>query len=229
MEVSARVGRSRLLMTLALAMAVAGCAAMLVLRAGLTGRIGLRLLVWNMFLAVVPYPFALLVDVLGRRPHVRSWVLLAPGAVWLAFFPNAPYLVTDLIHLQPTRAIPLWYDGLVFFAFAATGLLLAFASLYLVQATVARRRSPTWGWAVAAASIGLGSYGIYLGRIQRWNSWDVLTHPSQLFHSVSAQIIDPVSNRTAVVLTVGFAVFLTAVYAILLAFANLVGVDAPQR
>ena len=220
-----RVARSRWYMALALAVAMAGCLGMLVMRASVTGKVELRLLVWNLFLAAIPFPLAWLVDVLGRRRRIRGWALVVPTLVWLLFFPNAPYLVTDLIHLRPTSAVPLWYDGLVFFAFASTGLLLGFSSLYLVHSTVARRLGDLWGWGTAFAAIGLGSYGIYLGRVERWNSWDVLRHPRLLFHSVRSQVEAPLSSRSALVLTLGFAVFLTTVYAILYAFANLLRVD----
>jgi uncharacterized membrane protein len=223
-----RVAKSRWLMAAALGVAIAGCGLMLFVRATLTGSFALRLLVWNLFLAAIPFPLAWTVDVLGRRPHVGWPVLAVPAVAWLAFFPNAPYLVTDLVHLEPTGQVPLWYDGLVFFAFAATGLLLGFTSLYLVQATVKRRSSSAWGWLVAFAAIGLGSYGIYLGRVERWNSWDVITHPSALLDVLRTQVTDPLSNRSAIVLTLGFAIFLSTVYAILYAFAHLVRVDGPR-
>jgi uncharacterized membrane protein len=199
--------------------------AMLVLRGRLSGSFQMRYLVWNLFLAAIPFPFAWLADVMGRRGVKGPWILL-PILAWLAFFPNAPYLVTDLIHLAPADAVPLWFDGLVFFAFASTGLLLAFTSLYLVQSVIARRRGTALGWAVAAVAIGLGGYGIYLGRIERWNSWDVITNPRSLAYSVKNQVADPLSNRQSVSVTVGFALFMAAVYGTLRAFAYLVSVDA---
>lgn len=214
-------------MALVLGFACVGCVAMLVLRSTVSGSFEMRSLVWNLFLAAVPFPFAWLADSMGRRGVRGRWIAL-PTLVWLVFFPNAPYLVTDLIHLQPGGAVPLWYDGLVYFAFASTGLLLGFSSLYLVQSVVARRRGDTAGWAIAALSIGLGGYGIFLGRIQRWNSWDVITNPRSLATSVREQVTDPLSNRQAIVLTVGFAAFMAAVYGTLRAFAHLVTVDARQ-
>jgi uncharacterized membrane protein len=212
-------------MAIVLAAACCGCLGMLVLRGRLSGSFQMRYLVWNLFLAAIPFPFAWLADVMGRRGVKGPWILW-PIVVWLAFFPNAPYLVTDLIHLAPAAVVPLWFDGLVFFAFASTGLLLAFTSLYLVQSVIARRRGTAWGWVVAATAIGLGGYGIYLGRIERWNSWDVITNPRSLAYSVKNQVSDPLSNRQSIAVTVGFALFMAAVYGTLRAFAYLVTVDS---
>ena len=223
-----RISRSRWLMAIVLGVACVGCVAMLVLRSTVSGSFQMRSLVWNLFLAAVPFPFAWLADAMGRRGVRGRWIVL-PSVVWLAFFPNAPYLVTDLIHLKPGGPVPLWYDSLVYFAFASTGLLLGFTSLYLVQSVVDRRRGSLAGWALAAVSIGLGGYGIFLGRVQRWNSWDVITNPRSLASSVRQQVTDPLSNQQAIIITLGFAVFMAAVYGTLRAFAHLVTVDAPHE
>lgn len=197
---------------------------MLALRASQRGYFEQRYLVWNLFLAGVPFPFAWMVDSLSRRRAHSGWLLL-PAAVWLAFFPNAPYLVTDLIHLRPTSDVPLWFDGLVFFAFASTGLLAGFVSLYLVEAAVSRRFGRAVGWGTSMVAIAASSYGIYLGRVERWNSWDVVTNPKRFASAIGGDLIDPLSNRQAIVISIGFAGFLTAVYGTLRVFAHMVSVD----
>ncbi len=215
-------------MAVVLGGACSGCVGMLLLRSTVSGSFQMRSLVWNLCLAAVPFPFAWLADSMSRRGADGRLIAL-PTLVWLLFFPNAPYLVTDLIHLEPGGSVPLWYDSLVYFAFASTGLLLGFTSLYLVQIAVARRSGPAAGWAIATISIALGGYGIFLGRVQRWNSWDVITNPRSLASSVRDQVTDPLSNRQAIVITVGFALFMAAVYGTLRAFAYLVTVDAPRK
>lgn len=62
--------------------------------------------------------------------------------------------------------------------FAWTGFMLGFGSIYLMQQVVSDTFGQLVGWAFAIGSIGLTSYGIYLGRFLRWNSWDVLRNPS---------------------------------------------------
>ncbi len=67
-------------------------------------------LVWNLFLAWVPYFWSLWALNLHRCQPQRWWLLLLPGTLWLLFFPNAPYLITDLIHLRNYPSVPFWYD-----------------------------------------------------------------------------------------------------------------------
>ena len=86
---------------------------------------------WNLFLAWIPFVCALGAYLLARRRGGLAVVLL--GSVWLLFFPNAPYMLTDFIHLGDTPAVPLWYDALMLASFAWTALVLGFASLYLMQ------------------------------------------------------------------------------------------------
>ena len=55
-------------------------------------------MVWNLFLAWLPYLWSLWAVSIQRRQPRRWWRLLLPATLRLLFFPNAPYLVTDLIH-----------------------------------------------------------------------------------------------------------------------------------
>lgn len=91
---------------------------------------GFRFLVWNLFLAWLPYLWSLWALSIQRRQPRRWWRLLLPATLWLLFFPNALYLVTDLIHLHSYPPVPLWYDTGMLIAFAWAGCFLAVASLY---------------------------------------------------------------------------------------------------
>ena len=95
------------------------------------------------------------------------------------FFPNAPYLLIDFIHLGEGPA-PLWYDALMLSAFAWTGLLLGFASLYLVQLILWRAFGDVVGWLGVLVALRLASVGVYVGRFIHLNSWDALLHPAQV-------------------------------------------------
>ena len=92
-----------------------------------------RFLVWNLFLAWLPYFWSRWALSIHRRQPRRWWLLLLPGALWLLFFPNAPYLVTDLIHLRSYPPVPLWYDIGMLISFAWAGCFLAVASLYVMH------------------------------------------------------------------------------------------------
>ena len=98
--------------------------------------------------------------------------------MWLAFFPNAPYILTDFLHLGSMGDIvPGWYDVLLLYWFAWTGLILGIVSLYLMQEIVTRGLGTAAGWVFVVVAAGLGSFGIYLGRFLRWNSWDLVRRP----------------------------------------------------
>jgi len=168
-------------------------------------------LVWNLFLAWIPLVVALLVYDAHRR-GARPVVLLAGGVAWLLFFPNAPYLLTDFKHLDTWSGVPVWFDVVLLSAAAWTGLLLGFASLYLVQSVARDLLSAAAAWAIVLASIVLGSVGMYLGRFERWNSWDVVSSPRSLFGDLWSGVMSPADHPRALAVTVLFAAFLTLAY-----------------
>src|SRR5262249_40204331 len=129
---------------------------------------GMRFLLWNLFLAWIPLLLALALYDLYRRGS-RSTLFAPIGALWLLFLPNAPYIVTDFIHLDALRRTPLWLDGITLSAFAWTGILLGFVSLYLVHAVVRHRFGARVGWEAVLVALALTSAGVYLGRVLRWN------------------------------------------------------------
>lgn len=162
-------------------------------RAERTGAPVFAFLFWNLFLAWVPYALALALVGLDRV-RAPGWLLAAPGIVWLLFLPNAPYILTDFIHLGAIPGAPLWFDALLIGAFAGTGLLLGLASLYLVHRVVAARLGPVAGWVLAIGALALSSLGVYLGRFPRFNSWDVLANPDGLVDVVLFRLADPLGN-----------------------------------
>jgi len=172
-------------------------------------------LIWNLFLAWIPFGLSIvLYD--RHRAGARAFALLPLGALWLLFLPNAPYIVTDFKHLAPNASVPLWFDVVVIAAPAWTGMLLGFLSLYLVQAAVRRSAGRTAGWVAAVGALGLASFGVYLGRVLRWNSWDVLTDP-RLLADLDGILVDP----RALAMTILLSGFLTLSYLVLYTFMRL--------
>jgi uncharacterized membrane protein len=220
------VARSRWYIAIALGIACLGCLGLLGLRSAKTEYFT-RGFIWNLFLAAIPFPLAWFTDVLERASFPKLSVIPALG--WLAFFPNAPYLVTDVVHLGRSKRVPLWFDGITFGAFGATGLLLGFVSLYLVQSAVRRRLGAVRSYAFAVVSLLLCSYGLYLGRIERWNSWDVVGRPGALANSVKSHFLSPIRNIEVLAITGVIALVLTAGYAIVATFAHLVVMDDRER
>jgi len=145
--------------------------------------------------------------------------LLTLTGLWLLFFPNAPYIATDFVHLQRSALVPYWYDAVTIAAFAWVGLMLGFASLYLMQTVVRQWRGVVAGWIFAVFAIGLCSLGIYLGRFLRLNSWDALEHPSVLPRIAHAVARDPFAYQEAIAVTVLFTLALSFAYFLLYSFA----------
>lgn len=203
----------------ALAVASALCLALVQYRIVRTGDPTYRFLAWNLFLAWVPLGFAL--AAFGRARggfDVLTAVLLV---LWLLFFPNAPYMLTDFIHLSGAAAAPLWYDALMLSAFAWTALLVGFASLYLVQAVVRRAAGRAAGWTAVLAALVLSSFGVYLGRFVRFNSWDALLHPRTVLRVTREQLESPLQHPMLVVAIAALTLFLLVGYGVLYAFAGL--------
>lgn len=177
---------SQLLIFLTLAFASMTAAMMVLFRALYSGEWRFIFLIWNLFLAWLPF--------LGAWTALRKpFTAVIYGPLWLLFFPNAPYLVTDFIHLRPTAAVPLWYDAFLIFTFALTGLMLGIMSLYFMQALVARWVGRFMSWLFVIVTIGMSGYGVYVGRFLRWNSWDIFTQPFTLGRDILNSLTNPQS------------------------------------
>jgi uncharacterized membrane protein len=194
---------------------------MLAARMVYTGTSGHGWLAWNLFLAWIPFGLSLVLYARARAG--ASLAALAPlAAVWLVFFPNAPYLVTDLKHVGSGGPVPLLYDVLLLSAGAWAGLLLGLTSLYLVHAVARRLLGAPSAWVLVVGALALSSFGIYLGRVQRWNSWDVVVHPAALASQVGSGLLHPVDYPRPLALTVLLTAFLLVSYLVLYSFARLV-------
>jgi uncharacterized membrane protein len=178
-------------------------------------------LVWNLFLAWVPLVFALLACDQYRQASRSTGRFIALSAAWLLFFPNAPYIFTDLIHLTGPAHWHYWVDMMLILACAVTGLVIGFVSLYLMQGLVRRRFGWFAGWLFSAVVAGLSGFGIYLGRILRLNSWDVVLRPLKLFRGVGHWIANPWAQPTSPAFPVVFATFLFIAYVMLYGLTHL--------
>jgi uncharacterized membrane protein len=157
-----------------------------------TGSYHYSFLLWNLFLAWVPLIAASAAFVLARRGAAAlAGVLIV---VWLLFFPNAPYMLTDFVHLGGRGPSPLWYDALMLSSFAWTALMLGFLSLYLIQAIVAPRASAAWGWVVVVGALSLASFGVYIGRFAGFNSWDAVIRPRYVLSVIGRETNSPVHD-----------------------------------
>jgi uncharacterized membrane protein len=169
-------------------------------------------LVWNIGLAWIPYLCSLAAIVIARAYPHQWWLLILPGMLWLIFFPNAPYILTDFLHLDERPSIPLWYDILMLVSFAWTGLFLAITSLRTMQILVRSYLGWSISWIFVALALGLSGLGIYLGRFERWNSWDLFFHPKTIAKDVAIMLANPLDNLRFVGFTILYTAFLFVCY-----------------
>jgi uncharacterized membrane protein len=192
----------------------AWCVALLEARGHAYGATRYSFLVWNLELAWIPLLLALLLELVARRAAAA----LAVGALWLLFLPNAPYVLTDFVHLGAEHRT---FDVVLVGSFAFTGLALGFASVALVQRTVTRRLGDVAGWAVALGSLAAASVGIYLGRVQNLNSIDAFTRPHRLAAMAQIRLEHPLGNPHLIVFVAALTGFLTLAYVGLQAIARI--------
>jgi uncharacterized membrane protein len=183
-------------------------------------------LAWNLVLAVIPLMLALLLDRL--LPSGRRALSVAGVALWILFLPNAPYVVTDFVHLNSDPPVPLWFDVLLFSTYAWTGLQLGFVSIHVVMEHARRRLGARTAWALTVVLLAACSLAIYLGRFEVLNSWDLLVRPQ----TVLSAIFSPHSLPRVSGFTAGFTAFLLVAYAnveALIGSRGMRAVSAPAR
>lgn len=164
-----------------------------------------RFLVWNLFLAWIPMLFAM-----GFATVQRRFWLIPLGLGWLAFLPNAPYLVTDLIHLG--EGYSLWRHFLQYGFAAWTGIVLGVVSLLLIHRRLAREFGAIRGWLAVLGSVALCAVGVVIGRFQRWNSWDLVTRPDAVVAATFEWVRSPLSYVASTGVGVAVAAFFGLAY-----------------
>jgi len=175
-----------------------------------TGKLNYLYLLWNLFLAWLPLFFSYL---LYHRLHfptdrLKMWKFWGMTLLWLLFFPNAPYIITDLVHINERHHPASWFDALLLFSFAISGLAVGINSLFIMQINVEKRLGRKLSYLVIGASIFLSGFGVFLGRVQRWNSWDIITRPHELFRDIIVHL----NNPTAAYMTFGFSLLTGMLY-----------------
>lgn len=197
-----------------------------------TGHQSFRFLLWNLFLAVLPFGATVVLRAASeRRPSRLTAVALIPlWGLWFVFWPNAPYLVTDFVHFAPRSDVPQWFDLLLLLSCAHNGLMLGLGSLYDAERSLVAL-APSRRWLapmLIALAITAGAFGIFLGRFHRWNSWDLATRPFAVLADSLAILTAPTHHRTAWFVTVSLGAFLSIAYCQFRALAS-AQADGPSR
>lgn len=166
---------------------------------------------WNLFLAFIPWSLTSLVIVKPKLQKSRAtfFVLLSS---WLLFFPNAPYILTDLFHLRLKSSMPMWFDLVLILTFSWTGLLFGFLSLWDIEKILSASIKRTYVRIISIGLLFVGSFGIYVGRFLRWNSWNIITKPFNLVYDISDRIVNPFDHPRTWGMTIFMGLFLSMIY-----------------
>jgi uncharacterized membrane protein len=179
-----------------------------------TGRITFLFLIWNLFLAYIPY---FITGVLARKPGLVSnkFYFVPLFLVWLLFVPNSFYIITDLFHLGDRyndRQAPQWFDLAMILSFAWNGLLLGVLSVRQMEHILFPRLSLRDELLFLYPVMWLNALGIYTGRYLRYNSWDVVTDPFQLLGDITGMILHPLRHQYAWDMILCFSILMTLMY-----------------
>lgn len=184
---------------------------LLVGRAVYTGQTACAFLLWNLFLAFVPFAVS---QWLTRNPAIikSGWKTVLVLLTWLLFIPNSFYILTDLFHLGTFSSAPKWFDLLLIFSFAWNGLLLGILSVRDIEKIVEANWGRGFSLLLLFAVMWLNAFGVYIGRYLRFNTWDVLVQPLSLFSDMLHILFHPLQNRTEWGMISCYGLFMLLIY-----------------
>ncbi len=167
-------------------------------------------LLWNIFLALLPFMLSLVLLSYAKRNKLSTLVFIIGGIIWLLLLPNAPYIVTDLIHIGKGRGAAILFDTLLLFSSAWLGLLFFMHSLSHIEKIIVEKYGKRIAQIKIPSIIALVSIGVYIGRNLRFNSWDIF-NPS-LFEDTWLAFTHPVHFNQALLFIVPCFFFLCMIY-----------------
>jgi len=184
---------------------------MVIMRIAYTGQYTFMWLVWNLFLAWVPYALTTWVQ---QKPafSVNRWKLAGLFFIWLLFIPNSFYILTDLFHLGSQNNMPLWYDLALIISFAWNGLLLGILSVRQMEKILQPYLGGKHELFFIYPIMWLNALGVYIGRYLRFNSWDIITNPFDLITDIISMLWHPLQYKDVWGMVACFSVFMTLVY-----------------
>ncbi|MDT0643199.1 DUF1361 domain-containing protein [Zunongwangia sp. F363] len=178
------------------------CCSLVVLRWCLTLDYYYFFLIWNLFLAGVPFLISQYLETRNNRFFYTFFGL------WLLFLPNSFYVITDLIHVK-TSQLPV-YDAIMISLFALLCLYLGFSSMQKTGRVLSLKFQNISKLFLDILILFLCSFGIYLGRFLRYNSWDILKNPFNLAQDCFNFVRFPVEHFHVWFFTFGFGILLMA-------------------
>lgn len=214
-----------ILFSAALRFSVAVSFLLLSFRIFATGADGYFFLLWNLFLASVPYVLSLFFEsAIKKTPAILPQAIVI-FFLWFFFFPNAPYIATDFIHLpwEYVATLRFAYDFILVGMFTLSGLLFGIASLFRVHRSLRRALGKFRADATVVLVLFLSGIGMYLGRFLRWNSWDMFLNPWRVLEDTFSHYGDPLWFGRAFLLSLLFSAFTAMSYAIFVGLYRFLG------
>ncbi|MGB8192473.1 MAG: DUF1361 domain-containing protein [Chitinophagaceae bacterium] len=176
-----------------------------------TGELTFIFLVWNLFLAYVPY---FLSSWLQYHP---AWIedkrkFAAAFICWLLFIPNSFYILTDLFHLRSFFSMPMWFDLALLLSFAWNGLLAGIISVRQMEKMMKLQVNYKHELYFVFPIMWMNALGIFIGRYLRFNSWDVLSSPFGLVSDMAAMVLHPIYFKDAWAMIFCYAALMSLIY-----------------
>lgn len=156
------------------------CGLLLLFRAKISHSIFYFFLIWNLFLGAVPYlilAFAKQKIQLLENGKTRIIVFFS----WLLFLPNSFYILTDFVHLKKGNPTLFWFDLILLISFSSLGFLFGLLSIKEFKNCFSLFYANKTVVITIPIICLLSGFGIYLGRFLRFNSWNIIINPFQLF------------------------------------------------
>lgn len=167
-------------------------------------------LISNLFLAWIPFAISYFIYKTTKRTFLFVKIILCIS--WVLFFPNSGYIITDIFHLDKYTSMPQWFDLLMLVLFSWSGITWGFISLQLIQKRFLTSKNTFVQITFILLIFFLSGVGIYLGRYERWNSWDVLFDFGSLFSQVTELISNSQSFFSMLSMGILYCILLSFMY-----------------
>jgi len=155
-----------------------------ILRIFLFGNTTFLYMFWNIFLAFVPFLISSILLLNTNKGNITKPIFIIGFILWFIFLPNAPYVITDFIHLGRIHNVPVMYDMFLLFASASVSLLMGLYSIMQMEKILLLKFTKKITNIIIIVTILFASFGVYLGRYLRFNSWDLFISHDSLFTSI---------------------------------------------
>lgn len=158
----------------------------------------LAYMLWNIFLAILPFVVSSILLWYANKNKLPTIIFILGSMVWILLLPNAPYIVTDLIHIGRGHGAPILFDTFLLFSSAWLGVLLFVNSLSHIEKILLYKYGNRIALIKVPSIILLVSIGVYIGRYLRFNSWDVFADPT-FFGNTWQGVVHPINITEAII------------------------------